>query len=500
MKKAIVFFLCLALMPGLCLPALGQAASVHLTSSAQTMYVNKTLQLHAAVAPQGLPLVYASSKESVATVDESGLITAHGRGAAVITVASAKDSSIKDTVKITVRTAPSRITLKAEKLVLALGQSENLRAKIEPGNADNKRLRWSSSDPSVATVDKNGRVTLHAPGPVLIVASSQADPTVFATLEIREEQLAQKLAFQEEQISLPVGGQAHLVNPRAQSLPIAEDAFSSAYTLEPADITDASVSFKSSHPQIAAVDANGQVTGLAPGKAIITATSQDGSQKQDSLVVEVTQPVTGVTLSADALRIGVGRSDYLYALLTPKDATCTEVTWTSSNPAIATVSGSGPQAKITVHAWGECALTGVTQDGGHTASAVIHGGSYDRAVSCSALELTDGRPSIVLTNASNETVAQVRFRLRAFDSANEGIPVSANARHPLEMEGLYEPDLAPGEQTLSDRFYFEKPSGVLDTLARLEISRIEMAITGLTLASGLSFDFPENQWQWIASR
>lgn len=496
MKKKILALLLGAYLLSVCASTLADTATrLRLTDAATTLYVGMTMQLDVTPSPAGSelpPLAYSSSHEQVASVDEHGLITGLKRGSTVITVASADNPRIKATHTLSVRTKPTAITLSAKNPVVTTGHSIKIHATLEPSQPDSRRLVWSTDNAELATVDQAGNVTGHQAGAVTITAASKVDPSVFGTLEITVGQLARSISFEQKTLSVISGEQLRLG--------LSGDAQADAhYAISPDSTSFTGVTFKSSHPKVASVDENGVITGLSGGKTTITATTADGSRRNATVTVEVIQPVQGVSLVKDEVRIGVDRYAHLEAVFTPKSATNTNMTWTTSDPAIATVTGTGPKPKVVAHAWGECVITGTTQDGGYSVSALIHGGSYNYAIKIRSVRLKDGKPSLVFANASNETITEIRYRIRAFDQYDNPIEVS-NSSHPSELSGVYTHSLAPGESTQHGRFSFQHHNGTLNGNSAWLIDRIEVTITGLTTESGLTYHIKESRWNWVKNK
>ncbi|HMM32812.1 MAG TPA: Ig-like domain-containing protein [Clostridia bacterium] len=136
--------------------------------------LGEQLQLKAKVMPleaANASLTWASSDNEVATVDENGLVTSVGYGAAVIT-ATANDGSGK-AASLTVNiayVAVEKITLNTSKLSLDGGESYLLISGVLPANAAHKDIKWQSSDPAVASVDQKGIVEAHLKGTAKIYA------------------------------------------------------------------------------------------------------------------------------------------------------------------------------------------------------------------------------------------------------------------------------------------------------------------------------------------
>ena len=144
-------------------------------------------------------------------------------------------------------------------------------------------------------------------------------------------------------------------------------------TIAPANATNKYVTWKSSDPAVATVDANGKVTAKSLGMADITVTTKDGGYTATCRVGVVRRPggdvsVTGVTLNKTATTIAVGASETLTATVVPGDAYNKNVTWTSSDPAVATVDASG---KVTGVAKGTATITVTTENGGYTATCAV---------------------------------------------------------------------------------------------------------------------------------
>ena len=111
--------------------------------------------------------------KSVATVNKDGKVTAKKAGTATIT-ATAKDGSGKnDTCKVTVKNVDvTGISLNKKEITLKVGKTETLKATIKPSNATNKNVTWSSNKTSVATVNKDGKVTSKGKGTATITAKA----------------------------------------------------------------------------------------------------------------------------------------------------------------------------------------------------------------------------------------------------------------------------------------------------------------------------------------
>ncbi|MBQ6578185.1 MAG: Ig domain-containing protein, partial [Bacteroidales bacterium] len=212
------------------------------------------------------------------------------------------------------------VTLNKTALTLTEGDSETLTATVNPDNATDKTVTWSSSKTSVATVD-NGKITAIAEGTATITAKA-GEKTATCTVTVKKKEIpVSSISISYESLTLEVGTQKMLTA-----------------TVTPDNATYKTVNWASSNTSVATVDANGKITAIKAGTTTITAKAGD---KSASCIVTVTQPVTSVTLNTSSLILRENETAQLIATVGPQDATDKTVTWTSSNPAIVSVDGNG---------------------------------------------------------------------------------------------------------------------------------------------------------------
>ena len=166
------------------------AAGIRLTKTSAELDEGETLELFYKLEPSDATtqgVVWASDNTDVATVDEDGLVTAVKAGTATITVSVKGQPEIKATCTITVKSssiAVTKLTLSESSAEVSVGKTLTLSCTIEPSNATNKELIWSSSDETIATVDAQGVVTGVKAGTVTITVASKSDPSVKATCTV----------------------------------------------------------------------------------------------------------------------------------------------------------------------------------------------------------------------------------------------------------------------------------------------------------------------------
>ena len=139
-------------------------------------------------------------------------------------------------------------------------------------------------------------------------------------------------------------------------------------TVAPDNATNTNVLWSSNNHVVAIVNADGMVTAVSVGTAQITALSQDGNHTAIVEVTVVPVPVTGVMLNKDYTTIIIGNTETLIATVKPDNAANQSVTWSSSNPLVASVDEQG---NVTALSAGETIITVTTECGGYTASATI---------------------------------------------------------------------------------------------------------------------------------
>lgn len=138
-------------------------------------------------APDGVTVNWSCSPESVATIDQSGEVTAVGKGKATITAKYQPSAADGQTEQPAEQTATYDITVivPVDSVVMGSGASasmyiggtQTLTATVEPADASNMNINWSTSDDSIANVSDSGVVTAKKPGTVTIYAISAADST-----------------------------------------------------------------------------------------------------------------------------------------------------------------------------------------------------------------------------------------------------------------------------------------------------------------------------------
>ncbi len=247
------------------------------------------------------------------------------------------------------------ISLSKSTLELTVGDQASLDATISPDNATNKRIRWSSSKESVATVTPDGIVEAVSAGTAFITASSD-DSGVNAKCEItvKEKVINVTRIFLNKTLLFLTEG----------------EEFTLEATVTPDNATNKEVTWTSDNEAVTTVSAEGVVKAIKAGTANITATSEDSgvNAKCEITVKEKVINVTRIFLNKTSLFLTEGDEFTLEATVTPDNATNKEVTWTSDNEAVVTVSAEGVVTAIKA---GTANITATSEDSGVNAKCEI---------------------------------------------------------------------------------------------------------------------------------
>ena len=226
-----------------------------------------------AKAAEKLTLAWTSSDESVATVDETGTVTAVAAGEAEIT-AAVKDTEMQDVCVITVKVSAKELKV-PDTLEVKLNDTDGtaIEAKCEPEDASNISFDFASSDEEVATVDKDGKVKVLKAGECDITTTLMQDGE-----KVTEKTTHVKAFYEVESITLDSNeGKLTVGNSHTIKATVAPEEVAAKTTIE----------WSSSNEKVATVDSNGKVTAVSSGNATITATAGEESANYE---VTVEQP------------------------------------------------------------------------------------------------------------------------------------------------------------------------------------------------------------------
>ena len=310
-------------------------------------------------APWRTHFEWSSSAPEIATVDETGVVTARSAGDALITATTTDNKYLCASYTVHAAVPVEKINLWGAEEPLALrNEGESTTASIgysiEPEDATFQGIQWSSSDETIATVDETGTITALQPGTVTITATSTEDPPADRipkqeSITISVIQLVTDITAEPTSGALSVGETAQII-----------------VTALPENARNRNVLYTTDNAEIAIVDEYGNVTGIAPGECIITCTAKDGSGTSAQCNVTVLRKVTRLTLSEESIRVPVGTTRLIEAVTEPEDASNPNLYWTSSNILVAWVANGVIEAV----GEGECEITCSTTDGSEIAATL----------------------------------------------------------------------------------------------------------------------------------
>ncbi len=320
----------------------------------KTIYKGETLKLKVSVTPSNATLMdvtWTSSNNTIATVDESGEVTAVAGGTAIITCKT-KDGGYTANCVLTVREGVTNVSLNHQTYYLGVDKSVTLVATVSSPSATNQEIIWSTSNSKIATVNQKGKVTAKKIGNVTITAMAADGSEAEATCEIQVVKPVESVSLNSSSISLMVG--------QTRKLKV---------TVKPGDATLKAAKWTSSDPSVAIVDEEGEIIAVKAGNTTITAEALDNSGKTAICYVVVYERVasTGVTLQDKQIVMVAGEEKVVTSVLTPATTT-DKLTWSTDNAAVARVDKN--TGRITARAKGVAYITAMT-DSGKTAQVEV---------------------------------------------------------------------------------------------------------------------------------
>lgn len=220
-----------------------------------------------------------------------------------------------------------------------VGESGDISVTVSPDNASNKSVSFSSDNGGVAEVDGNGHVSFKGAGNATITVKT-SDGGYTASVSVSVSEAEKKVE------SVSISGDSTVTVGSSISL---------SASVSPSDAAYNGISWSSSDTGIATVD-NGKVTGVAAGKATITAEAGGVKATKEIEVKAAEVTLTGIQITGST-SAKKGETVQLSITAEPSGADAS-VTWSSSNANIASVDGNG---KVTCSAVGSTTITAVSK-------------------------------------------------------------------------------------------------------------------------------------------
>lgn len=384
-----------------------QVEGITLNSTSVTQLLSqKTYQLTASISPSDAvnkDIKWTSTDSTKARVDDYGLVTYVKAGTVSIIATSVDNPTVRAICNFNIQVPAVSVALNEQSKTMYVGDTHKLIYTILPADASNTSVTWTSTNPSVATVDAAGKITAKKVGTtVIILKALDGGYTAYCTITVKSVATGVKLDTTE--LNLKAGQFEYL---KAE--------------LTPTDSTDNDLTWESSDTKVAVVDTNGKVTAKKAGTAIIMVKTLSGAIAYCK--VNVTEAVDGLLLNFSDKTIYKGSKFQLKVSVSPTSATNNAVTWKSSNTKVAKVDEYG---LVTGVVGGTAIITCKTTDGGYQATCVVTVRELSTSVKLNhtSLKIGKGKSITLKATVKNETATNHNVK---WVSSNKKI-VSVNSK------------------------------------------------------------------------
>ena len=298
-------------------------------------------------------LSWSSSNTKVATVNAKGVVTGKSAGKATITVTTGEKKKASIEIVVQDINAPTAVHIEPSgPKTIGLKETVQFTAKLTAVGTPKTKLKWTTSNKKVATVDAKGKVTGKAGGSATITVTTANGPSASVEMTVRD-------------INTPTAISLEPSGPKTIGL---KENLQLTAVLTAEGTPKTNLKWTTSNKKVATVDTKGKVTGKAGGSATITVTTANGLSASVEVTVRNINTPTAVSLEPSGPKtIGLKETLQLTAVLTAEGTPKTKLKWTSSNAKVATVDSKG---KVTGKAGGTATIT-VKTDNGLNASITI---------------------------------------------------------------------------------------------------------------------------------
>ena len=290
----------------------------------------------------------------------------------------------------------SSVAVTPSRIEIIEGESAVLSASVSPEAASDRAVAWSSSDRSVATVDKAGTVHGLRPGTATVTATAEGKSGTCAVTVKAKAVNVTEVTLDRAELTLTEGETETLTA-----------------TVKPDNADNRKVAWSSDKTDVATVDGAGKVTAVKAGEAVVTVTTEDGGKTASCKVTVKAKAVnvTEVTLDKTELTLTEGETETLTATVKPDKADNRKVTWSSDKTEVATVDSDG---KVTAVKPGEAVVTVTTEDGGKTATCKV-------TVKAKAVPVTGVEVNPWVVTLSVRGTSKLSYTIRPADATNQNV-------------------------------------------------------------------------------
>jgi len=282
-------------------------------------------------------LQYRYRSEAIADNTTRIKLFALKKGKTSLTLSANDESGVSRVLDIQVIQPVTAITIGADQRELKTTETLSLSVNVLPTNADNRKVTWSSSNSSVATVSTSGVVTPVSGGNVVIRAEAQDGYGTFGEISLQIIEIPDP-----ESINIIAQNKKYGEEDTLELAPGDKVALSAV--VSPAEAVQTVVWSAKSIPanaNVVSIDSEtGYLTAINAGSAVVTVTSTEKASisQQVSIIVRIIPE--GITISGDD-EIKVDESKTYTATVMPANASNKNVAWSSSNSNIASVNQNG---------------------------------------------------------------------------------------------------------------------------------------------------------------
>ncbi len=458
----------------------------------EILHVGETLDVDVTFIPEGASekLIWTSSDETVAAVDENGVVTALKSGEAIIS-AESEDSSLKESFTLIVAVDVTGIALDQTEVTLTITgeekESVQLIETLSPENATIKDVRWTSSDESVVTVNEETGYVTAVNGGTAVITATTVDGGHTAECRVTV-------------VVSVTGVMIYEINEAGEAEPVEEDSLYAGeerkFTAKvlPENATNQNIIWESSDPEIASVDEEGTVKALQSGETVISATAEDGESFDDFKLTVYEVEAESIETEEEHLIVPIGTEKQIVYKVLPENTTNKKVVFESEDEEIATVSEEGVLKGLTR---GTVTVTLSTEDGKISQEItveVVPDGIYMSEIERTyeytgtaikpevkvydrGTELTSADYTVTYANNTNAGTATITIKMKG----NYSGTVTEN----FEITPI---DLSEDERITSDALTIQATGKTLSPVPSVYFN-------GTKLKKGTDFDIDYGEWE-----
>lgn len=305
---------------------------ISLNTTSLNMYTGSTYQLIANTTDRTSPVTWKSSDEKLATVDETGLVTAKKATGTkpVQIIASQVIDGVEKSVVCTVYIQPAvtSVKLTPDNVVLKIDEYETIKASVSPSGIAGTSLHWLSSDSSIFAITDSTDLTVTIQGKTggtAVLTALNAENIVVGYCKVTVNQEAQGIKLSQTAVTIPLSHKTYQLYA----------------TLTPDNTTNKEIIWDTQNSGIATVDQTGLVTFKKAGTVTISAQSKDNPLLITYCTFTIQDVVKNLELDYHDIEMYTGETRRLSYVLSPSNIDNPNVIWTSFDTSVVTVDDSG---------------------------------------------------------------------------------------------------------------------------------------------------------------